>query len=405
MITEIAVPASGGITAGPDGNIWVTEDGKIAQFVLDGKPANPNVNQFVGAVGHRDHGDHEGPRRQPLLHRDRRRQDRRDHPGRRRHRVRHPDTQRPAHRDHHRPRRQPLLHRGRLHQRPVRQLHIGRITPTGKITEFSLGFSVFAVGGITAGPDGNVYFTVGDNNGEQVGRITPAGNISFLAVPGGIDPGAITTGPDGNLWVTDPDDSQIIRLTTPPTWPPRSLCRQGTSALRAGSRPGPTATSGSPAPSFIGRITTKGAITEFALPTKDSSPGAITAGPDGNLYFAESSPGAGIGRITTSGVITEIPVPASGGITAGPDGNIWVTEDGKVARLLIPQPPVTLPAVPASSVKAATDTVTNSTTQGATVDAAIRALFPGVDQGSVTASGDQLVVVSSTTLSNRHKKA
>ena len=93
-------------------------------------------------------------------------------------------------------------------------LHIGRLTPAGTVTQFSLGFSVFAVGGITAGPDGNVYFTVGDNNEEQVGRITPAGAVSFLALPGGVNPGAITTGPDGNLWVTDPDDGQIIRVST-----------------------------------------------------------------------------------------------------------------------------------------------------------------------------------------------
>jgi len=36
VITQIAVPTSGGVAAGPDGNIYVTEDGKIAQFVLTG---------------------------------------------------------------------------------------------------------------------------------------------------------------------------------------------------------------------------------------------------------------------------------------------------------------------------------------------------------------------------------
>jgi hypothetical protein len=34
VVTEFAIPASGGITAGPDGNLWPTEDGQIAQFVL-----------------------------------------------------------------------------------------------------------------------------------------------------------------------------------------------------------------------------------------------------------------------------------------------------------------------------------------------------------------------------------
>ena len=284
--------------------------------------------------------------------------------GRRGHRVRHPDPRRLAHQHHHRARRQRLLHRVRLHQRGgFGALHIGRLTPTGKITEFSLGFSVFAVGGITAGPDGNVYFTVGDNNGEQVGRITPAGNISFLAVPGGVNPGAITTGPDGNLWVTDPDDGQIIRLTPATDVATTFALPSGNLGSQGGITAGPDGNLWFTGTTFIGRITTKGAITEFALPTKDSSPARHHGRPGRQPLFRRSSPGAGIGRITTSGVITEIPVPASGGITAGPDGNIWVTEDGKVARLVIPQPPVTLPPAPASSANAATSTLTSSTTQ------------------------------------------
>jgi hypothetical protein len=54
----------------------------------------------------------------------------------------------------------------------------------------------------------------------------------------------------------------------------------------------------------------------------------ITAGPDGNLWFAEYI-GNKIGRITPAGVITEFPVPPGGdylpGITEGPDGNLWFT--------------------------------------------------------------------------------
>ena len=41
-------------------------------------------------------------------------------------------------------------------------------------------------------------------------------------------------------------------------------------------------------------------VTEFAIPTLASNPTAITAGPDGALWFVESSTGW-IGRITTSG--------------------------------------------------------------------------------------------------------
>ena len=85
----------------------------------------------------------------------------------------------------------------------------------------------------------------------------------------------------------------------------------------------------------IGRITTAGVITEFAAPTPNVS-GGIAAGPDGNLWFTEFS---NIGRITTAGVITEFPtLTATGfaqGITAGPDGALWFTEynSSKIGRI------------------------------------------------------------------------
>jgi len=90
--------------------------------------------------------------------------------------------------------------------------------------------------------------------------------------------------------------------------------------------------------SKIGRITTAGVLTEFPIPTALSKPTGITAGPDGNLWFTEYY-GNKIGRITTAGVITEFPIPTPlsepTGITAGPDGNLWVTENygNKIGRI------------------------------------------------------------------------
>jgi virginiamycin B lyase len=69
-------------------------------------------------------------------------------------------------------------------------------------------------------------------------------------------------------------------------------------------------------------------ITEYPVPTPGSNPIAITAGPDGALWFAEFYAGK-IGRITTSGVVTEYSAPGSTPfrITAGPDGALWFTDD------------------------------------------------------------------------------
>ncbi len=70
-------------------------------------------------------------------------------------------------------------------------------------------------------------------------------------------------------------------------------------------------------------------ITEFPIPTADSSPSGITAGPDGNLWFTEQA-GNKIGRISTAGAIAEFAIPTANSfpvdITAGPDGTLWFLE-------------------------------------------------------------------------------
>jgi streptogramin lyase len=84
----------------------------------------------------------------------------------------------------------------------------------------------------------------------------------------------------------------------------------------------------------IGRISTSGVVTNYT----DASilnPGRITAGPDGALWFTNTF---GIGRITTTGEVTSYTSPGiSGpiGITAGPDGAIWFTNgfSGSIGRI------------------------------------------------------------------------
>jgi virginiamycin B lyase len=77
-------------------------------------------------------------------------------------------------------------------------------------------------------------------------------------------------------------------------------------------------------------------ITRYVIPTPDSAPTAITAGPDGALWFTESQ-GKQIGRISTDGVITEFPLPEGAaepaGITAGPGGFLWYTSGGTIGRM------------------------------------------------------------------------
>src|SRR5439155_22959567 len=64
--------------------------------------------------------------------------------------------------------------------------------------------------GITAGPDGNLWFTEFDGN--RIGRITPGGTITQFPIPVShiySFPEVITAGPYGNLWFTENFSKQI----------------------------------------------------------------------------------------------------------------------------------------------------------------------------------------------------
>jgi len=81
---------------------------------------------------------------------------------------------------------------------------IGRITPSVTITEFPISSTGVDLGSITAGPDGNLWFT-DDGSESAIVRMTSSGTITEFAKPNdyfsGV--GGITAGPDGNIWFTE----------------------------------------------------------------------------------------------------------------------------------------------------------------------------------------------------------
>jgi streptogramin lyase len=225
---------------------------------------------------------------------------------------------------------------------------IGRITPTGSVTEFSTGITSNPEE-IAAGPDGNLWFT--ENNGDRIGRITPTGSVTEFSA--GISPNSyplgIAAGPDGNLWFTEAGGSRIGRVT--PTGVVTEFSAGITSAT-GGITAGPDGnvwfTAGG---DRIGRITPVGVVTEFSTGLT-GGPTEIAAGPDGNLWFTENT-GDRIGRITPTGSVTEFSAGISPnsyplGIAAGPDGNLWFTENtgDRIGRVSIKGPP---PAPPHST--------------------------------------------------------
>src|SRR5262249_59734650 len=132
---------------------------------------------------------------------------------------------------------------------PFTEEKVGFITPTGRITEFSIPAPPGvrgSIGSITTGPDGNLWFT----HDGSLATITPTGVLrDHVADNVG---GALTAGPDGNLWASGP---QYDPLT------------------------------GRLAGDFIQRISVTGSVTTFSVGTFSQSLSSITAGPCGSLLF------------------------------------------------------------------------------------------------------------------------
>jgi streptogramin lyase len=87
---------------------------------------------------------------------------------------------------------------------------IGRMTTDGVLTEFPVPTPSAGVYGICAGPDGNVWFT--EYYGGKVGRITKDGVVTEYPVPGAGALTAMTAGPDGNVWFLDETGNKVFKL-------------------------------------------------------------------------------------------------------------------------------------------------------------------------------------------------
>ena len=104
---------------------------------------------------------------------------------------------------------------------------IGRMTPAGVLTEFSVSGAYGLPLGIEVGPDSNLWFT--ESLGTQtcgIGRIALDGTLTEFPLPRpDLTPGYIALGPDQNLWFTEAGPNAIGRITVPGT--PPSACGDG----------------------------------------------------------------------------------------------------------------------------------------------------------------------------------
>jgi streptogramin lyase len=194
---------------------------------------------------------------------------------------------------------------------------------------------------ITLGPDGAIWFT--DYGLNRVGRMTLSGVVTEYSIPAAfIGPRSITVGPDRALWFTS-DSGQVGRIDTGgggfrfynlPEYPTLAAAQLGAITTGPDANLWLSAFTG---PTNIVRLTPNGTITEYPIGSSASNILDITAGPDGALWFTENF-GDKIGRMTVNGSFTEYSLaPGAGpiGITVGWDRAIWFTEGnaGKIGRL------------------------------------------------------------------------
>ena len=104
-------------------------------------------------------------------------------------------------------------------------LPVGAGDPVGQATEFTVGLTPNSgPNRIAAGPDGNLWFT---QNIGRIGRITPTGVISEFTIPSpNSGPVGITAGPDGNVWFTEVENpGRMGRVAPAPGAMPRRAIR------------------------------------------------------------------------------------------------------------------------------------------------------------------------------------
>jgi streptogramin lyase len=162
-----------------------------------------------------------------------------------------------------------------------------------------------------------------------------SGRIVEFHIPSPGSTDGIAAAPDGTQWFSERYTDQIGRVTNRGKFQMYSFPLQNhmSTAITAGPDGAIWFTFPNSVPPYdsgkIGRITTSGAASFYSIPwTSDAE--AITAGPDGNLWFADHVASA-IGRVTTSGAMTKFPIQGGSGtfpykIAAGPDGALWFTD-------------------------------------------------------------------------------
>jgi virginiamycin B lyase len=249
---------------------------------------------------------------------------------------------------------------------------IGRITPSGAVTEFGPACPFCILNDIAQGPGDILYYT---SNDPILGRITTSGEIldpvpmpNSDALAGNIavhgsqvwitdfngdnlwrydiasgqftefdvpEPADVAVDDVGRVWFTANLDQAIARLD-PQTGVVTETHTQGFPRQIAVAEDGRISFTERFPPQAVGNLDpATNTVTEFPLTAV--GPEGIAASPDGSVWFTQTTKG-NIARITNDGVVTEAKVVKGSepfGITVEADGDPWYTmmSANKIAEL------------------------------------------------------------------------
>ena len=212
---------------------------------------------------------------------------------------------------------------------------LAQAAPIGTLKQFKIPTPNANPKSITSGADGNFWFTEShvdppQSENHHVGRITPSGAITEFLVCAFCFPNDIVQGPNGVLYFTKSDPG-LGRITTSgtvlPDVVPANTLANGSGVAASGNG------------IYFAAFNTNSiwrydvvtdAFTEFPIPTAAASPSDVAAAADGSIWFGEF----GVDKLArldpTTGAITEFSLggdpngPRS--VTVATDGKVWFTK-------------------------------------------------------------------------------
>lgn len=255
-----------------------------------------------------------------------------------------------------------------------------RVAPDGTVTSYDATNLSNPVG-VTAGPDGNMWFTqingvvkispsnptqgeattinaiggaqeiVSDGtdlwtaSGDKVVRVPPASpNTPQIFTINGLNARGIAVGSDGLIWIADFGSNRVFSLTTADVQTPYDLgANAGVQDVAAG--PNGQVVIPRPGQQNIGLLSPGGTPTAFPTPAGD--PFGATFGQDGAYWVAQFLSND-LGRLTPDGQYSVLGgLSANSGpryVTTGPGNTLWVSlnQASKIARVSGVEPPAAL---------------------------------------------------------------